>query len=189
MIYFVSDTHFSHPKIIQYSKRPFQNAEEMDRTLIENWNAVVQPTDIVWHLGDAFFCKIDRVKSILRQLNGHKNLVFGNHDKVLHENREALLSEGLFQKMVADYELKYEGAFVVLHHYGKRVWNKSHHGSFHLFGHSHGELPPHGKSVDVGVDAAWITGKAEYRPFSFEEVKRFLDKREVIRHHAERMDD
>jgi hypothetical protein len=35
-----------------------------------------------------------------------------------------------------------------------RVWNRSHHGSWHLYGHSHGRLPepPTLLSMDVGVD-------------------------------------
>ncbi len=81
-------------------------------------------------------------------------------------------------------ELKVEGKFIVLFHYGQRVWNKSHHDSIHLYGHSHGSLPPHGKSVDVGVDCKEITH--EYRPVSLDEVVRYMDKRqgEVVDHHG-----
>ena len=31
---------------------------------------------------------------------------------------------------------------VVLCHYAMRVWDRSHYGSWHLYGHSHGNLPP-----------------------------------------------
>jgi calcineurin-like phosphoesterase family protein len=67
-----------------------------------------------------------------------------------------------------------------------RVWNKSHHNSWHLYGHSHGSLPPHGKSVDVGVDCKEIT--SEYRPLSFKEIKKYMDKRvgEKVDHHGDR---
>ena len=37
-------------------------------------------------------------------------------------------------------------------HYSMQVWNKSHHGSIHLFGHSHGSLKGIGRSMDVGID-------------------------------------
>ena len=67
-----------------------------------------------------------------------------------------------------------------------RVWNKSHHGAYHLYGHSHDSMEDKewGKSMDVGVDSAFrILG--EYRPFSFDEIKGILDKRELytIDHH------
>lgn len=157
----------------------------MNETLIHNWNSVVKPNDTVWHLGDFGFANINRLKEILRRLNGDKNFVYGNHDKQLRANYKSILEEGLFNKMVEDYELKWDGKLTVLHHYGKRVWNKSHHGSYHLFGHSHGHLEPHGRSVDVGSDAAWITGKPTYTPYSFEQIDRYLQSRPVMIHHRD----
>lgn len=53
-VYFTSDTHFYHSNIIGFCKRPFKNVEDMNETLIENWNRVVGQDDIVFHLGD--FC-------------------------------------------------------------------------------------------------------------------------------------
>ena len=71
-------------------------------------------------------------------------------------------------------------------HYGMRVWNKGHHGAWHLYGHSHANLPPHGRSVDVGVDSHWVTGKATYTPFSFEQVAAFMVTRDFapVDHHG-----
>ena len=40
-VFFTSDTHFGHSKIIDYCKRPFSSIEEHDKTLIQNWNNVV----------------------------------------------------------------------------------------------------------------------------------------------------
>ena len=51
-IWFTSDTHFSHCNIIKYCNRPFKDVDEMNKILIQNWNNVVRPDDIVWHLGD-----------------------------------------------------------------------------------------------------------------------------------------
>jgi len=182
-IYFVSDTHFSHANIIKYSKRPFKDIVEMDEILIENWNKVVKPKDIVYHLGDFSFAKETETNKILLRLNGNKLLLKGNHDKSLIKS-----SAVAYFGWVKDYyELKHDKQLIVLAHYSHRVWRNSHHQSWHLWGHSHGSLPPLGKSVDVGVDSTWITGKAEYRPFSYDEVKTFMSTRQVefVDHHQD----
>ena len=54
MNFFTADPHFGHANIIRSCSRPFKDAEEMDRTLIDNWNACVGEEDAVFILGD--FC-------------------------------------------------------------------------------------------------------------------------------------
>lgn len=181
--HFTSDVHFHHKNIIKFCNRPFASIEEMNEKLIRNWNEVVAPQDIVWQLGDFSFASIEKTESILHQLNGEKYAVLGNHDKEIIRNRRRLLDNGLFKEIVSYKELKIEGTQVNLFHYAGRTWNKSHHGSYLLFGHTHNDLPPYGRSVDVGVDSTAILGHAVYRPFSFEEIKRFMDKQEIIGHH------
>ena len=70
-------------------------------------------------------------------------------------------------------------------HYAHRVWNKSHHGVMHLYGHSHASIADDwGKSMDVGVDNAYkLLG--EYRPFALTEVISILESREIgiVDHH------
>jgi len=187
-IFFTSDNHFYHNRIIEYSKRPFVDVEDMHYQMIQKWNAIVQPNDTVYNLGDFSFGKIDDTVKILKRLNGNIHLTLGNHDRELIRNKEMLLAKGYFKSMDYYKEIKVEGQHINLFHFGCRVWNKSHHSAWLLFGHSHGSLAPHGKSVDVGSDSPWITGQAEYRPFSFSEVKRFMDKQEVtyVDHHEER---
>jgi calcineurin-like phosphoesterase family protein len=77
-IWFTSDTHFGHENIIGYCGRPFSCAAEMDETLVERWNAVVKPSDHVYHLGDVAMRRPQL--QIVKRLNGHKRLIFGNHD-------------------------------------------------------------------------------------------------------------
>ena len=77
-IFVTSDTHFGHANIIEYCRRPFASSQEMDEAMVERWNAVVTPQDHIYHLGDVAMRKADL--AIVKRLNGHKRLVFGNHD-------------------------------------------------------------------------------------------------------------
>lgn len=84
-IFFIGDTHFNHARILEFQpdERPFASIQEHDEILIQNWNKVVKPNDIVWHLGDVVFgTDAGYGESILRRLNGDKRLIMGNHDNL-----------------------------------------------------------------------------------------------------------
>lgn len=80
--WFISDTHFGHKNILEFEKkhRPFETITEMHAVMIERWNSVVKPNDIVYHLGD--FCFGKDYLHIAMMLNGSKRLVLGNHDNL-----------------------------------------------------------------------------------------------------------
>ena len=80
--YYIADTHFGHAKIIELCSRPFENVEEMDTRLIENWNKTVTDEDTVYILGDFAFKNSSKkeVCKILDVLKGEKHLIIGNHD-------------------------------------------------------------------------------------------------------------
>ncbi len=65
----------------------------------------------------------------------------------------------------------------MLFHYAMRVWNASHHGSWHLYGHSHGTLPDDitSLSFDIGVDSQ------HYKPLSYDEVKAIMSQKEWVK--------
>lgn len=175
MIYLSADTHFSHPNIIKFCKRPFTTIHEMNKTLIQNWNKIVQPDDLVYFLGDL---TIDKRKAshFLDQLNGKIIFIWGNHDKgrSIIENHP---------KIIETYDLLMRniyGRSFTFCHFAMRVWDKSHFGkSIQLYGHSHGSLLPIGNQLDVGVDnAAKLLG--EYRPFRLREVLEIIEGDENI---------
>lgn len=51
-------------------RRPFATVEEMDRTLIENWNARVTDDDQVYILGDFCYRAKEKPSWYLKQLRG-----------------------------------------------------------------------------------------------------------------------
>lgn len=80
-VWFISDPHFGHGNIIKYEQRPFIDTEHMDNVIIENYNSVVGENDIVFWLGDMFFCKTGRMEYISQRLSKGRNiLIIGNHD-------------------------------------------------------------------------------------------------------------
>lgn len=81
MIYFISDTHFYHNNIIKYCNRPFKDNNEMNKTIISNWNSIINKGDIVYHLGDFCLSSDEEIKNIFDELNGNIILIRGNHDR------------------------------------------------------------------------------------------------------------
>lgn len=184
-IWFTSDTHFLHANIIRFSNRPFNDVDHMTEELIRAWNEVVDPDDDVYHMGDVSLGRADKTVTILNRLNGNIHLITGNHEKSVLDKE---YTRNRFVWIKPYHEMYIGKQTIVLCHYSFRVWNKSHHGSYMLYGHSHDsmEKEPWGRSMDVGVDSAYrILG--EYRPFSYEEIKSIMDKREhnPIDHHVE----
>ena len=84
-IFVTADTHFGHKKSLEFirpdgeSLRPFSSVEEMDETMVENWNRVVTRHDTIYHLGDVVIPRPSL--KILDRLNGRKILIRGNHDQ------------------------------------------------------------------------------------------------------------
>ena len=106
--WFTSDLHFGHANIIEYSGRPFHDVNHMNQALIERWNALVQPDDIVWVLGDVAMGRIDETLPLVQQLAGHKRLVAGNHDRCWNGNGRRA-PEWLERYEEADFEEIHQG--------------------------------------------------------------------------------
>ena len=79
-IFLTSDTHFGHDREFLWGPRGFISHVEHDRQVIENWNSIVEPDDIVYHLGDVMLGDTEYGMSCLAQLNGHIKIIRGNHD-------------------------------------------------------------------------------------------------------------
>lgn len=172
MIWFTSDQHFGHANIIKFCQRPFASTEEMREKLIDNFNSKVGKYDLTYHLGDMFWRKlqVDDCVNILKQLNGKHYYILGNHEEVFNRSDSFKLC-ALFEGILDVRMVNHEGKHIWASHYAHRSWPKSGHGSYHVFGHTHGALPDFGNSHDVGVDAN------NYYPVSFEELDQLMVKK------------
>jgi calcineurin-like phosphoesterase family protein len=155
-IYFTSDLHFNHSNIITKSHRPFESIEEMNSTIIDNWNRAVRSEDKIYVLGDFCWKKcigVYDIEKIFSILNGKKHLIIGNHD--------FLFVRKLNWEWVKDYyRLKYdisktEKYRFILFHYPIEIWDGCRLGEIHLHGHIHSKINnlSNYKKIDVGVEA------------------------------------
>jgi len=142
MIWFTADTHFGHGGILAHQRhRQFADTKEMDEHLFEQMNSVLRGGDELWHLGD--FCwrasRAGHYRNRIRR-GVQLHLVAGNHDA----NSLARHCSS-YQQMVVR---KFGGKKFHLCHYPLLTWCGSSNGSFHLHGHSHGNLrPPRGVAM------------------------------------------
>ena len=129
-VFFIADTHFGDENIIRYENRPFQSVEEMNDTLIKNWNSTVTQSDKVYVLGD-----FEQVKEstelihILKSLKGQKYLIKGNHDIL---SNEYYRNVG-FQE-VYDVPIVFEKFWILSH---EPVYLNSNMPYANIFGHVH----------------------------------------------------
>jgi calcineurin-like phosphoesterase family protein len=158
-IFFISDTHFSHANILNFNDkdgkriRNFSCVEEMDETIIENWNSVVRQQDKVYHLGDVAIAKIGL--KCLARCNGSKVLIRGNHD--IYKLKD-----------YTEYFRDIRGAFVLEKHICTHIpihrdsgarWLKNIHG------HLHNNKMADDFYFNVSVE------QINFTPINFEEIK------------------
>lgn len=79
-IWFTSDLHLSHKQEFLWGPRGFANQHEMNEALVENWNKVVKPNDVVYDLGDIALTDPNEALIYLKRLNGKHYWIYGNHD-------------------------------------------------------------------------------------------------------------
>jgi calcineurin-like phosphoesterase family protein len=191
-VWFTADLHFGHGNIIRYCQRPFLSAEEQqllrtqgargkwrvstqtverhDAALLQAINESVAPDDMLWVLGDFCWGGLVEATAYRERIACHNlYFVWGNHD---HRAIQPIFKETIEQGMI-----EVAGQSIWLNHYPMRSWNRSHHGSWHLYGHVHGRLAREDAAADwtltrdVGVDPCG------YRPLSFEELRDYMAPR------------
>lgn len=199
-IFFTSDWHLGHNHVINFSKRPYANLEEMTWSLVTNFNKLVPIDGITYFLGDITFLGSEKSKEIITLLNGTKVLILGNHDKgveasynsgfdmVLHSAKIMVANEpvtmshcplpGLYREDTSKMHRQVEGE---LWHGESRYkeYCVPNEGQFHLHGHIHSPNSGQsekilGRQYDVGVDAN------NYRPVHIGVIDSWISKTKFL---------
>lgn len=158
-------------RIITYENRPFDTVEEMNQMMIENWNKVIKPEYLVFHLGDVAITGFDNAKEVVSQLNGTKFLIKGNHDS--HSNR---YYHDMGFDEVSAYPILFRD-FYMLSHAPLRESINTPYFNIHGHLHSHGSLYDDEKFFNVCVE------RNDYTPINFKKIEKHfqqfnLDKQE-----------
>lgn len=172
MIYFTSDLHLGHLAIINMQNRPFKDVNEMNKTLINNYNSCVKNNDVCYILGDiSHHLEVEETNEIIKKLNGKKILIKGNHDKAYDE----ALFDGVYDLFSTSLSIGNYNRLFVMMHYPMLSWSRANAGSIHLHGHIHSDGSYNAKNrdkhilrYDVGVDAN------NYYPVSVAQVFDYL---------------
>ena len=184
-VFFTSDTYFGHSNIIKYCARPFDNTNDMDEALINNWNAKVPKDGTVYHLGNFAWGSINYWEKIREQLNGEIILIYGNHDEK-YLNNERMYK--LFKEVTPQKKIWINKIPIYMNHYPFLCFGGSYKGlnaTWQLFGHVHSnprseEGLDHKRLVncfptqyDVGVD------NNDFTPVSFNELHSYINNRQM----------
>jgi len=167
-IWLTSDTHFDHINIMKYEpsrSELFKDNIEMTEKLIENWNSVVKDDDLIFHLGDVFFCNATRMKDISVRLNGRKILIRGNHDKGVSNSKFRKLGFEVFNYyFIDDFLLSHypqnESVLKTAINYGLLKGN--------IHGHVHSQID----GLDKDIYKCVSVELTDFKPISYEIVKR-----------------
>ena len=172
-VFFISDLHIHHRKILEYSPRRVEVMGLKDETAINEhdtwikdmWLSTVKRGDHVYVLGDFILSGRDwavRYLHGLKKSGCHLHLIVGNHDKAT-ENLNNMFAS-IDHIKVVDFKktafpfIEEETFPCVMCHYPMKSWPRKCHGAVNLYGHVHHNSPwidedPYDLSLNVGLDA------------------------------------
>lgn len=172
-IWIISDTHFLHKNILTFTDNEgslirgarFASVEDMDNYMLEMWNSVVKPGDIVYHLGDVMMGSKEDFAKFWPKFNGQKRLVVGNHDDIKY------LSSGNFFGKVQMWRQFPEFGLIMTHvpMHESGMWDyRNDRQLVNVHGHIHHHKSPTDRHVNVSVEAI------NYTPVHIEELRIYV---------------
>lgn len=171
----LADLHLGHHNVLRHDSRPWDDIIAHDAAMTIACAAPGQKNRTLWLLGDIASRKagLEEFMKVQRGRWGKIILIRGNHDdKIAWRHRDLFdeAHEAIYVRLTRDVRM-------YLSHYAHRTWRGSHRGTYHLHGHSHGALPRHGRSMDVGAPCVG------YKPICLTECIEILEAAPPTNHH------
>lgn len=137
-MFFIGDLHFGAEKMLK-DRKSFSTVEEMDSTMIANWNDTISDNDEVYIVGDIAGSYTKNVADYIYQLHGKKHLILGNHDEEWISVVGPKFMNDNFCSVSRFSFLTIDGYTYTLCHYPMLEWWESHRSerSFMIHGHIH----------------------------------------------------
>lgn len=188
-VFFTGDWHLGETRL-DLLQRPFQSRNGSYYKILKNHNIVVQPEDLVIHVGDVISSKAEDKEHWLKNLNrfnGKKWLIRGNHDRhftdeQLSEHFEKIIPEGdglSIDLKLEDFSVKTNNGrcpknvlpLWVTHYPTRSIISR-----FNIVGHVHGAWKYQKNMLNVGVDVNHFQPlPAKKVPFFLEAIENFYD--------------
>ena len=173
MRWWTSDHHFGHANIIKYCNRPFADADEMNKAMVDRWNDLVDDGDEVWIVGDLVLGQLTvNLSAHVWRLKGRKILIPGNHDACWQGHKKGQTADHLLSGPRRDRPHRRRPR---PRHHGRPAgcrsttspmtpaspagppgfaqWRPKDTGGWLLCGHIHNNWRQNGRQINVGVDA------------------------------------
>lgn len=141
MIYFISDFHFGHKKIIEFERWNFRDIQEHDEKIMNMLEECICDNDILYFLGDLGWPNDDIIKRF-NNLKCKKFMIVGNHDTKTFEYYKTKLS---FDE-IYEYPIWLSDRIVISHHP-----IPVEEGVVNIHGHLHGSYLEFTNYVNVNV--------------------------------------
>lgn len=206
--FFTADTHFGHARIIELCERPFKHVDEMNKTIIRNFNERAGEVDTIYLLGDACLGKLDESLSLVADIKAKVVLIPGNHDRMslaYHHKGDATEKRRLaverYSSVFSEVRMEAPGAYssflspfaeeglpIIMSHYPYVGDSHGEERYAHLrpinigmpllHGHVHTQWKHRDRMWNVGVDVN------DFQLVSEDEVREWFDTLGVMKHEA-----
>lgn len=150
-IYVTSNLQLGRPNAIKKYKRDFESVDQMNDSLILEWNKIIKPEDTVYHLGNFAWDPKTAQDSLLR-LNGTIKFVIAEHDEAL----QTLETKGMLRTGVSIIEQieSVDSLKVAISYWPLLNWPGKSKGYWSIIGHpdKKHKSDPKTKTINVSTD-------------------------------------